>query len=796
MDLDYTLFDDTPIEFKKINHTDFDSSLYKVSAKEIVEPNKDGFLSDNLIPILTKDLHEKNTTVINAGVGQGKTTAIMEVVKEFADSKDYIVVIAVPFKSLIEQYQEDCVKNDISKHRIFNQLEIAKYFDKKEEKPEWGSLYNEEEVINKFNIRNFDVHILTVNALLGNSVESLFQAREKTEYFNRLLGYCEKTDKKLVLVFDEIHASIHNFKEEFIYKLWNYHGLVHKNYIVSATYNEASKEVIKYLSEFTENTIKIIESKRLPVKERQSELFLNFYIDRNIEKDEALFELIKELLDSNKKFDILVYSKKLVQNLTSSKNRIGQLFISREADINKSINDPFSDDDESIGYDKEKINIGTKFSTGISIKHQEHTLIVIFPKDLNIEFINNKGIFTMGSNSVIQALARQREKGEIHLFLPSPININEDTLPVSYTEIQKKTILNVFKEGKKYGDKLVGYSDINKQSSVLDSAYNKLYKEIEPAIGKIELANRHSKLNRLYYPTKEIFNLDKGEKHLVRDFFGGDLPAYILWASLTNQFLNCKLKDICFIQKIYLDTSKQYQQLEKIVKDTLYDIEVIEEGVFYNRLKPFEKLELFKSFIFSKIIIKDKKKIGAVDKVKVLLEVLKILFFNSEDTSKKEVYQFYLQSCMMNSNKAEGSSGISDSKQQIINAYKKWKHLVDVIGLNIETYKKHNYIHIQAKKAFEKKYKEIGFQNEIKYLLSNDILFSTGIFPLKNTFERERLPSKKMNVIYNLTVSMFFSEKKEPIRINKVKTSVNLVKSRNLQNLPNLLFKEQPELIL
>ena len=53
-----------------------------------------------------------------------------------------------------------------------------------------------------------------------------------------------------------------------------------------------------------------------------------------------------------------------------------------------------------------------------------------------------------------------------------------------------------------------------------------------------------------------------------------------------------------------------------------------------------------------------------------------------------------------------------------------------------------------------------------------------------------------MNSIYNLTVNLFFSEKKEPIRINTVKTSVNLVKLQKSENLPNLLFKDFPEEIL
>ena len=205
---------------------------------------------------------------------------------------------------------------------------------------------------------------------------------------------------------------------------------------------------------------------------------------------------------------------------------------------------------------------------------------------------------------------------------------------------------------------------------------------------------------------------------------------------------------------------------------------------------------MFKNFIFSIIVTLDKKKIGASEKTKVLLDILKIILFNSQDTTKIEVFQLYLKSCVMSSIKAKDLKKIPESKLQIVNAYKKWKHLVDVIELNIETYKKHNYIDKQAKKAFSAEYKAISFQNDIKYLLSNDILLSTGIFPVKNTYEKERLPSKKMNTIYNLTINVFFSEKKETIRINNVKTGVYLVKSKKVENLPNLLFKDLPEEIL
>lgn len=812
MDFDNSLFENTPIEFKEINHTDFDSEVYNVEPKEIVKPNEEGYLSDNLIPILTKDLQNKNTTVINAGVGQGKTKAIIKVIKKFADDKDYLVVIAVPFKSLIQQYEEECIKNEISKGRIFNQLELGDYFkekgdpkekEKKGEKEEevkkesWGYIDDEkwlESHLSKFNMRNYDIHILTINALLGNSVQSLFQSKSKTEYFNRLLGYCEKTNKKLILLFDEIHAGIHNFKEEFICKLWNYHGLVHKNYIISATYNEASKEVIKYLSEFTDHNVKIIESTRKPLKNKQSELFLNFYIDRNIEKDETLYELILDRLENNKKFDILVYSRKLAEMLTNKKHKIGQLLEGRGVEINKSINDPFNADNESIGYDKNKINIGTKFSTGINIEYEEHTFIILFPKDMNADFIDNKGIFTMGSNSIVQALARQREKGEIHLFLPLPMGIESKSLPTKYTEPQKKIIVDIFEKAKNLREKTIRYSNINEQSLKLKETYNKLYNEVLPAIRKIDDTERNSKLNRLLFPTQEIFNLDKGEKHLVKIFFGGDLPGFILWASLTNQFLNCRLKDIDFISRLYLDSKTQYKQLEKKVKDLLYEEEVIEENYFYNHLKPSEKIIFFKKYLSKIIVFLDNKKLNSVGKEKVFLEILKIILFDSKSTTKDEVYHLYLKSCLINSSKFLVTEiekyKLSKINIEIIEIYAKWKRLKDVLELNIETYKKHNFIHDKAQEAFIKEYKTMNFNNDIDYLLTYDALLSTGIFPLKNTFQKEKTESKKMMTIYKLTIKLFYANSKKEISVKGKRTKVYLLKEKSIEPQQNLLFKD------
>ena len=67
MELPNEHFDDFSIEFKKINPEDFDG--FKVDKAEI-SPNEAGYIKEELHS--KTDIDEKNTMVINVGVGQGK----------------------------------------------------------------------------------------------------------------------------------------------------------------------------------------------------------------------------------------------------------------------------------------------------------------------------------------------------------------------------------------------------------------------------------------------------------------------------------------------------------------------------------------------------------------------------------------------------------------------------------------------------------------------------------------------------------------------------------------------------
>ena len=166
------------------------------------------------------------------------------------------------------------------------------------------------------------IHIVTANCLLGNPGEDAFiNSQVKRYYLNRLSKYCETKDKKVVFIYDEIHDTIHNFKEQYIFNLWKWRKVIHKNFIISATYNEASKVVIEYLAELTNNKIQIIESERKRFLEKQSELFLHYNSEQfyNFD-DKKITELVGDLISVGKEVDILSYSKKLAENIIKNKD--------------------------------------------------------------------------------------------------------------------------------------------------------------------------------------------------------------------------------------------------------------------------------------------------------------------------------------------------------------------------------------------------------------------------------------------------------------------------------------------
>ncbi|MBK8347149.1 MAG: hypothetical protein IPL08_05815 [Saprospiraceae bacterium] len=125
--------------------------------------------------------------------------------------------MATPFIALVEKDIKELTSDEysidanlITDYRFLN--------DKSKSETGFGFSFRDK-ILSQF-IENKRIHITTINALLRNPGDTAFEQNLfKTNYFVSLLDYCVKRKLRVYLFFDEIHASIHNFKNEFIHYL-------------------------------------------------------------------------------------------------------------------------------------------------------------------------------------------------------------------------------------------------------------------------------------------------------------------------------------------------------------------------------------------------------------------------------------------------------------------------------------------------------------------------------------------------------------------------------------------------
>lgn len=582
-----SIFKYFPIEFKQINPEDFTN--FEVGEKIRIQPNENGYIKDSLKTAI--NLNEKNTVVINAGVGQGKTVAILDIVKDYYHDPNTVVFIASPFVSLVEQYYKDVLELGISENDVFR----------------YEVLGNEE--LPDFWLKR--IHIVTANCLLGNPGDDAFiNSNVKRYYLDRLKDHCERKGKKVIFIYDEIHDAIHNFKEQYIFNLWKWRNVIHKNFIISATFNEASKVVIEYLAELTDDKIQIVECERKRLPEKQSALYLHYNDEKFYKYDDPLItNLVRDLVEEGKEIDILSYSRKLSNDIIENADTgIGYELYQKYDEINNCTSELIFNQrgDRATPqnrYNGERCNVGTNFKTGVSIKKDNHAFIIILPpKGSKTPFSNNYGIFTHAVNSVIQALARQRVKGEIHLVLPKPFEFKYSSLP--FEEVEQVEYFKDFYEKIKDSqpvDKPTEYIPLFQQDEILFDFYeNTLKKKIEKEVEYVESLSRKNKV-RLSFPEYKLYKLDKSEDYLAEktQFFGGDLSAYITYSAITNQFLNCNFKGARGKEELVLKYGEIQQGLNDFFQssnffndDRMSLYHYLNDTAFYNNLRN-ELFELY-----------------------------------------------------------------------------------------------------------------------------------------------------------------------------------------------------------
>src|SRR5690606_14238731 len=116
----------------------------------------------------------------------------------------------------------------------------------------------------------------------------------------------------------------------------------------------------------------------------------------------------------------------------------------------------------------------------------------------------------------------------------------------------------------------------------------------------------------------------KGEKILAKNFFNSDLSGYFLWASITNQFLNCKLKTLDISDILPLSSENLKEQISDIYYSELNFLASLwkfpEDGEleFSHNLSAFEIKEYFEDYFFKNFrIILDGKKVTQADTTKL-----------------------------------------------------------------------------------------------------------------------------------------------------------------------------------
>ena len=608
MELPNIHFQDFPIEFKQIKKGDVSVKIESeigtknpngfIVTKGVHNKSKSRFLNEDLQNEIKLDV--KETLVINAPVGNGKSYAIIQTIKRFYESKDddYLIIVAAPYVSLVEQYVND-IHNDteIPTEQIYNYDNLRR---------------------NKIPYLNKKIQVVTANTLLGNPGEDSYKNSDrKRKYLNDLIADCEKRNRKVVFIFDEVHDTIQNFKEEYIFNLWKWKNVLHKNFIISATFTEASFVVIEYLAELTDKKISILEFPRLRVEENQSQLFLHYSSAHWFTNETPeIREIILNALKREKNIDVLSYSKSLARSIISDKSLGGKLK-EKFGEINDCTSETVSNqrpknEPAKNKFDNTKCNIGTNFKSGVSIRKENHAFIIILPsRHTQGNFKNNYGIFSSGITSIIQAIARQRTKGEIHIILPRPNEFNYDSLKSVMTDEQINIFTKNYNLVKHYevlkDDKKTSYIPLKEQNLILKQFYEKELREnVKLGIELVEKVER-THLARLEFPPYKNFKLNESENYFASSygFFGADLSGYVTYCAFTNQFVNCNLSEFTYKTNLFFKEDKIQKELW-----SFYDL-YLGEDYFYSFIDLSNFSMVYRDIrnrIFGEFTLKYKKK--------------------------------------------------------------------------------------------------------------------------------------------------------------------------------------------
>lgn len=548
---------------------------YLCPVYELLEDGMESLPHQNVGEYITKEslksvasIAEEATIVLNVQVGKGKTQACYDLINEYSKGDKKVVLMVSPFKKLVEKDFTALTALGVS---AFNYMQLPK-----------DDTYDEVLA----DALKSKAHIMTINCLLGNPGEDSFaQTFVKSNYLNSLYAKCKEEGKEVIIFFDEIHESVSHFAAHLFPNLYRWADVVKQCYVSSATYTIALYPVLKYIALLTNKTIIEFHVHRHKwVANKISKLHLHIlteeYSGGRLHALAPLLSILKE--NSGKQVNILTAHKSIVKSLLQPKDSKGN--DNPFYDVLKpfKFNEVHGGTDNS--FNERGNNIGTTFKTGVNIDNSKSVLIIILPV---VKQNSPENIFSDGAPSVIQALARQRLGGTIHILMYDPVYLLEPALEnVEETDengLGGYTFFGTYKPMQQRLDglltankKLEYYVDQHRSLDILAKKYKTRYEKNGELINALRQSEADGTTQLGFqYPTFEQYLMDEGVHLLVKNYpqFGGDLSSYVLWAALNSQFVNAELKSISY----YTENSRDIRLISKVFKTSL--IKALPDGL-------------------------------------------------------------------------------------------------------------------------------------------------------------------------------------------------------------------------
>lgn len=505
----------------------FDASFEKVVLRsgEYLDPTTN---LANLNPF------NSDTTVLNFQVGTGKTQVLFNYIAQYITAgSEYTVFYCAPFLRLLNEITRELNKRSIS------------YFDC----TKISSQSDEDKYTTAENFES-QVQLMTPDFLLSSGGRRYMrQSSNKQGYRQELRDYLGANQRKVVLIVDEIHEKPAVFASQYLPSLMAWNGLVHKTFIASATFTQDSVQVCKAVSFLTKRRLQVFQAGRVkgPI---QARLHLHVCSHSYGEKDLNYLAGLAEVIQGAKErpIHILTAFKSIAKKLAEGK---GSAASDAMGDL---VPKPFLLTAENkTPFDETRSSIGTTFKTGVNIKSAKGVLVAVLPglgSDNN--GTPNMGTFTDIRSSVVQAFARLRNGGDIHVFMPPLTNYirNADHgIDLSCTTLLDRLGSRNTQDSEPYLNELQlleGFKSLYAQRrSMLEEFKNGTDSETVAAYDAlIQFEGLYDYLLSEYTQYKDS----------ALEASGQGLAPLVLWMALNEQFTNCSLETITIESYIPLST--------------------------------------------------------------------------------------------------------------------------------------------------------------------------------------------------------------------------------------------------